>query len=329
MMNSSDIRKENKRRIYNTMLDGGFYTKHKIATLTGLSVATCNTLLNDMKFSGELLVGEEKELRGVGRGSQLFQINARHEAYLLINILVRNRKRVLELNVADALGCILWEKKLIQDRFSLGELLREIKPLLIEYTGISQIVIAVPGVVDTGNVEFSDIIELEGSSLSDGIEEITGNKPAIINDMHSVAIGYQAMQKEELGVITLAGFYEQLIPGTVTIHKGKVISGANGIAGLIGFMPLGMEIEEIPKQMTKEKCFPILSKAIGAIIGFLNPDKIVLSGELVSDQLVEDLKEYCKNSVPEKYMPEFILVSDFDGYLFRGSWQIALEKKIF
>ena len=67
MITSSDIRKANKKRIYKLMLNHESYTKHQISVMSGLSVATCNTLLNDMESDGVLSIGDAKELRGVGR----------------------------------------------------------------------------------------------------------------------------------------------------------------------------------------------------------------------------------------------------------------------
>ena len=75
MANSSDIRKDNKKKIYRLMLDHQQYTKQQISVKTGLSVATCNTLLNDMAANKVLVTGEEKEFRGVGRSSWLYEID--------------------------------------------------------------------------------------------------------------------------------------------------------------------------------------------------------------------------------------------------------------
>lgn len=60
MTTSSDIRKANKKRIYKLMLNRKSYTKQQISAMTGLSVATCNTLLNDMESNGILAIGDEK-----------------------------------------------------------------------------------------------------------------------------------------------------------------------------------------------------------------------------------------------------------------------------
>ena len=49
MIDSSDIRVRNKSRIWREMLSRKKYTKQQMAFALGLSVATCNTLLNELK----------------------------------------------------------------------------------------------------------------------------------------------------------------------------------------------------------------------------------------------------------------------------------------
>ena len=72
MNNSTDIRKENKKKIYHFMLDRQSRTKQQVAVGTGLSIATCNTLLNDMVAQGIISAGTK--LRGeVGRSAILYQ----------------------------------------------------------------------------------------------------------------------------------------------------------------------------------------------------------------------------------------------------------------
>ena len=151
---------------------------------------------------------------------------------------------------------------------------------------------------------------------------------SVINDMHGIVYGYQAERKDEKSVVTLAGFTSHFLPGTVTMHKGQVISGSNGIAGFVGFMPFDVDVAEIPGMMAGGKCFNIIAKTIGSIIAFLNPNEIVLTGDLINHNIVADLITYCKRSVPEEYMPEFMIVSGFDEYLFRGMFQIAVDNKM-
>ena len=95
MKNSSDIRKENKKRIYRLMLDGKHYTKQQAAAGTGLSVATCNTLLNDLQMH-KIVSGEKRQLGEVGRSSVLYRIREEHESYLAIHFWIEyGNRRVL------------------------------------------------------------------------------------------------------------------------------------------------------------------------------------------------------------------------------------------
>lgn len=328
MINSSDIRKKNKKTIYKTMLDGRHYTKQQISTLTGLSIATCNTLLNDMKSNKELDVDKEKELRGVGRGSTLFAISSEHEYYILINIHVSKGKRIADFYLVNAIGTIVEEKQNTYDSFDLDDMIFAVNIMNAKYGNVKQIVISVPGVIDEDEVKFCDIEELEGVKIASHFTGATVCMISVINDMHGIVYGYQAERKDEKSVVTLAGFTSHLLPGTVTMHKGQVISGSNGIAGLVGFMPFDVDVAEIPGMMAEGKCFDIIAKIIGSIIAFLNPNEIVLTGDLINRNIVADLITYCKRSVPEEYMPEFIIVSGFDEYLFRGMFQIAVDNKI-
>ena len=91
MKNSADIRRDNKKSIYRFLLeDRGAvrtsrtmeqpegerlrqYTKQEVAAATGLSPATCNTLLNDMERAG-IVQGGRKKAGDVGRSSVLYRI---------------------------------------------------------------------------------------------------------------------------------------------------------------------------------------------------------------------------------------------------------------
>ena len=78
MKDSADIRKLNKNKIQQLLWQGGSYTKQQIAGILGLSVATCNTLLNDMVVQG-VVIGEKKRLQEVGPSTMSYQINEAYE----------------------------------------------------------------------------------------------------------------------------------------------------------------------------------------------------------------------------------------------------------
>ena len=65
MKDSADIKKQNKARIGRLLAAGEELSKQQIARKTGLSVASCNTYLNEMEQMGEVL-GTKKKHPGSG-----------------------------------------------------------------------------------------------------------------------------------------------------------------------------------------------------------------------------------------------------------------------
>ena len=88
MIDSSDVRKINVNLIRSVMWRGGEHTKQSVAMDTGLSVATCNTLLNELEKSGEIL-SEKRQLNGVGRSTSMYRINESYESMLCIRFDLR------------------------------------------------------------------------------------------------------------------------------------------------------------------------------------------------------------------------------------------------
>ena len=327
MITSSDIRKDNKKKIYKMMLNRESYTKNQISAMTGLSVATCNTLLNDMESNGVLSIGDEKELRGMGRGSSLYFIDDEHEYYILVNLSAKKEHRIVDYYVVSATGKIIKEDHVKYVVIRVKDIAGVIEKFLAKYSYVNQIVLSVPGVIDGDEIEYSDIKELEGARVKEKLREQFDMSISIENDMHCIAYGYKDSKQDENTVITLACFPSHVQPGTVTMHKGQIISGYNGIAGLAGFMPLGISPNEIPKLMEEGKCTDLISRIIGAVIAFNNPKEIVFSGEPINEKVLDEVAEYCSKSLPAKYMPEFKIVADFDKFLINGMFQIAIENK--
>ena len=76
MKDSADIKWANKSLIRVLLRSGSAYTKQQIALQTGLSVASCNTYLNEMEAAGEVL-GE--------RGGDAGRVGAHDDGYALVD----------------------------------------------------------------------------------------------------------------------------------------------------------------------------------------------------------------------------------------------------
>ena len=142
MNNSADIRKDNKKTIYHFMLDGKPYTKQQVSAGTGLSAATCNTLLNDMTAQG-MISGVNKQSGEVGRSSVLYQINEDHEFYLAVHFYMEQKFRWVEHIVFSATGRILSKEKKKYDVLEYSQLESIIVSVVEKYPTLAQIIIGV------------------------------------------------------------------------------------------------------------------------------------------------------------------------------------------
>lgn len=328
MNNSSDIRKENKRAIYRLMLDGKAYTKQHIARGTGLSIATCNTLLNDMAAQGILTDGQK--LPGeVGRSAVLYRIDPQHEQYLALHFEMDGDIRLIETTVFSALGEVLSRKTTPCSQVSWQQITEELQAQRNAYDHISQIILGIPGITEHGIVRHSDLSELEGLPLQEQVAATFGLPVAMENDMHHKAYGYYRVTGNREDVITLGYFPRGKLPGTATIHKGTILRGSNGLAGMAGFLPYHASGEALTDLLASQRCIPFVADTMQAIIALLNPGTIVLTGDLMEPETVQEIRARCAEAIPPEYLPNFQIAATLDGYYLAGMFQLAVDRKRF
>ena len=179
MIDSSDVRKININRIRTLMWRGGEFTKLSVAKATGFSVATSNTLLNELANTGEI-IGEKRHLNGVGRGSIVYRINEQFESILCLRIDISSDEiRYLHCDILSMLGKQLFKETKQYNKLDEQTVIHTILELIEQYTNINCIIIGICGIIDEGVVFMSDIPELEGIPLEKKIASVT-NVPLYI-----------------------------------------------------------------------------------------------------------------------------------------------------
>lgn len=229
--------------------------------------------------------------------------------------------------VFSALGRILFQDKKEYDCIKYEQLETYIENILERHRNISHILVGTPSIVKNGIIKHSDIPELENMHLSVTLKKRFGLTVLVETDMHYMAYGYCKKTNTENSIITLAYFPSHFPPGTVTIYKEKIIQGANNIAGMIGFLPTNMSCEEQLEMFESKKCVPFIAKSICAIIALINPDTIVMTGDLVDEETLKSIKDICATNIPLEYLPQFLIVDNFDEYYYEGIYQLAVERK--
>ena len=328
MTNSADIRRENKKTLYRMMLDGKLYTKQQLSVRTGLSAATCNTLLNDLAAQG-IVRGVEKQPGEVGRSSVLYQIHEDHEAYLAIHFYVLGGKSWIEYLVFSPCGRVLSKVTQAYTQVTYALVESVIASVVEEYPNLTQIIVGTPSIAQYGVIRHCDIPELEQVPMVQLLQDRFSLPVAMENDMHHKAYGYYKKAENREKVVSLGYFSSHILPGTATIHKGTIIRGANSFAGMTGFLPYNVSKQEQLAMLKPDTCIPFVAKSICAMIVLLNPDIIALTGDLIREEMLETVISICRQDIPMEYMPEFQIVDSFDEYYYEGMYQLAVDRKEF
>lgn len=324
MADTAKLRQENLNMIRRILLGEQGFTKQEIAARTGLSQATCNTLLNVLARHGEVQ-SEQRRTGSVGRSSAVYRINEAYESFLCLHFELLEGIRRITLYRLSPLGKILTEAHAYPPLLDADTVTEFLRTSAGPMGNCSRILVGTPSLVDEGRIRHCDIPELEGVRLQQILEETFGLPVHMENDMHYRIFGYYRKELPRDSVITLLNFPSHILPGTATIHRGEFISGFSGLAGMTGFLPFDFDREELLRRLNPRECLPVIVKSTAALIAIVNPGTMVFTGDLMSQELTDQVYRQCLRHIPPEHMPQMIFREDIEEYYRWGMYQRALE----
>ena len=302
-------------------------TKTTISRITGLSVATCNTILNELDNTGEILE-VASEYSSVGRPAKAYRFNENYSYILCIYMIYENTQKILNYAVVNLLGNIIEEHSMVKDCIDYDEIKNIVEELIHQYENIEAIGIGIPGVVTKTNViDFCDIEELDNCSLAERLTDTFGKYVVIENDMNLIAYGlYQAGEYEESTSIAVVSFFKDNWPGSGIIVDGHIIHGNTNFAGEVSYLPFGCTHDE-QKQLLKDRTgiIQIVSKTICSLAAIINPQAIVMTGTMLTDDILEEIRNSISEIIPTKHIPQILLENDINKYYLNGLSSMILE----
>jgi len=306
-------------------LSGG--TKTTIARITGLSIATCNTILNELEATGEILE-VTNEYSNLGRPAKLYRFNENYSYICCIYLSFENMQKVLTYAVVDLLGNIIKEKTMIKTCIDYCEIENLVQELIDQYENIRAIGIGVPGVVNQHKViDICDIEELVNCDLAKRLIDKFGMDLVIDNDMNLIAYGvYQEGEYQEDTSIAVVSFYKDNFPGSGIIVDGHIIRGNTNFAGEVSYLPLGYgrnQQKELLK--SREGTIQIVAKTICSLTAIINPHTIVMTGTNLVDDMLWEICSLINEVIPEKHRPKIVLENNVQEYYLKGLSSMTLE----
>lgn len=326
MKDSANVKRENKSQIRRLLISGNPYTKQQVALQTGLSVASCNTYLNEMAMTGEV-IGEKQKLHDVGRNAVVYKLSEDFESILCCYFEFIQGVKSVTTAVFSPIGRLLHQQKSQYDILDSAVIVQNISHALKQFPNTSRIVVGTPSIAENGVIRHCDILELENVPLKALLEEAFHLPVFIANDMHYKVYGYYCQGQISDKIVTLINYPSGVLPGTATVHKGILLTGKNLFAGMVGFMDYGMSQEQQIEKLHRPTAELFVIQAAVALISILNPHQLLFTGDLLQESDMKRIYMACKKSIPEAYMPEFIFLPSTEEYYLKGMYWTAIDTK--
>ncbi len=327
MKDAAAIKHRNKTQIRKLLRSGASLTKQQIARQTGLSVASCNTYLNEMEATGEV-AGKKHKLHDVGRTAVAYTLSETYESILCLSFALIQGVKSITAAVLSPTGRVLDQRVHAYDVLDATAVEQEAAAAFGRFPNISQVVVGTPSIAENGVIRHSDIPELENVAVQDQLERAFKRPVSLANDMHHKVYGYCRHEHAEDKIVTLVNYPADVLPGTATAYRGTVLTGRNLFAGMVGFLDVGVgQPEQLRLLSRPDTAEPLIAKAVTALIAILNPHLLLLTGDLVHVDSLERIRTACATCIPEEYLPEFAFVPDTDLYYLKGMYWSAIDNE--
>lgn len=332
------LKEVNQNIIDRLIIDKGPLTKPQIASLTGLSLPTVNKIV-------DRLVKENKVCKigfadnGVGRRAQLYQTNEDSGNVLTVYI----SQGTMTCCVVNMVGVVIYrfsvnlngEKNASETLIASIERMKQncIAPPIAIGVGL-------PGVVDQRGVVscIPSIPEWEGICLHEELAKVFDIPSYVENNAKLTAIGfYNTQLKPKYRDVVYLYIGKGISSGVIL--DTKLYKGFSSFAGELGYMvvddryginqqgvgDLEQHLAQLIRDyrseqhpgaamMIRTQLLDLLAKLIVNYICVLNPEVVVLRGSIMTNELLEELRERILHFVPERCLPQLLIdTSEFSS----------------
>ena len=319
-----EIKQLNQQLIRDVLRSGEIYTNADIGRETGLSLATCGTILNEMLAEKEVLETSRQKSRG-GRPAACYQYNK--DYYRMIGIYADNG------NECGHLGYVVYnalEEVIEEGREEVGEvspeaMLVRLDLLMETYENVRGISVGIPGIVSGGKILSCDIGALERVDLEAMIREKYQVYVSVSNDMNYIAYGAYDRQNSEED-LTVLYFPQNHYAGCGSIVNGKLLCGAGQMAGELSYL---YRAEGIPRPESGGSGEPaeFLGKILIYLTALLNPARILMISHDPERIPWKEAAELCRETLGETAMPEIEMTSEFYENYIHGLAALTLHEQ--
>lgn len=310
--------------IKDAMMKNQQVTRVQLSKLTNISQPTVNILIKQLLDDGTVIsLGTAKSTGG--RKAEIYTLNQKRNQ--LVAVIVK--EDAFEYTVMDLKLCKEYAEKIERDqKISYLEQLYEIlERILKDHPEICAIVAGVPGaVLKNGEVfDIPKIPEWEHKNLDLLLRKKFKLPVKIVNDINAIAVGYAKRNDENIKNMVYLHLGTDGIGAGIVI-EGNLYQGYKSFAGEIGHMQIDAKesVKSCLNSEDEKQKRTALGKIVSNLICVLNPEKIVIGGDICRDAF-GGLKEECEKYLPQNVMPKFVFSEDGLPYYVYGLARMGKE----
>lgn len=324
--NSIRVKKLNQELIKQALKSMKEGTKSTLAAATGLSVATCGNILNELLETGEVIETELEASNG-GRPARRFIYNADFSYIACIYAKIEDGQQSLTYAVTNSVGERVDGDYIKAEQINATTIDLLVGTLIEKYNNIKAVGIGIPGLDHQGVINICDIPTLVHAPLESLLREKYEIEVTIENDMNLTVYGFYKQQDyEENKTIAVLTFIKGGFPGAGMMIDGHIHKGNTRFAGEVSFLPFGVSREEQLRRLDRTDSFiPLVAHTVSSLAAIINPETIALTGEQVHQEHIQPIYQQCLEYIPDEHMPHLIVLDQPDDHYMNGLIAITLE----
>lgn len=313
-----EMKKNNVVQVIEALRTQEAATKSEVAVETGLSVATCGTVLNELCESGEALMLEQAASRG-GRPAQRYALNPDYYSVLSLYAEGSDTAATLVWSVTSATGEMLGQGEMDYRPLTLDYFFQQAKNLLDAWPGVKVLGVGLPGVVTDGVVLSCDITPFINVPVLAELQQRFGLYVQVDNDMNYTAWGFYRSSCANI-TAPVAYILKPDVPctGCGIVVNGQLLQGASFFAGEVSYLP-GQAGNELP--LADE-----LGKIVASLTAVINPATVALSGPRLSDALLPQISQRCAEYIPARHMPQLVFRPSVRSDYLQGIAELSRQR---
>ena len=316
-MTTQSIKEKHLDDVRRALLELNEATKPQLATHTGLSVVTINSLVTPLVESNEI-IQQERTITNGGRPAAVYSLNANYKMALIIGTIEKQGKDCITATVINLKGEAVEPCQQFTE-LTVENLDSSVGYYTKKYPAIKLVAFALPAKEHDDKLVFSDYPKLNDFPLRSYLSEKYKIPCIIENDIRIAVLGYY-MRHQPAAMQIVAGIYfpQKYSAGIGIMINGEMLSGSKGLAAEIEFLPAFKDIQWINRTLDQT------IELIKTICIMYNPDTILLYDEFLTQDMLKKInkalssKEYCY------FKPEIILLPQIEPDYMNGLQQFAL-----